>query len=239
MAEQNAPKTTLETLGMNLTEIPGGVGGSMEDLADRTKPILETKDAKHDPNVRVEPFQFEFIESRCRQVVINSLKDMKRVRSRWSVAIAAKNGDVNWGPGGTGIPEFPGLYVTVLPSYHTIVFSDPLEDNKELMERVATAMRNLSAIRAGDGKPSFVPKYQRQVTDDELKTFLREICYYASGQHPTTELELIQGSFPDVKDVAKMKGKFLYDPRTISKSQPTYEAEVPAWAEKLNLRVEN
>lgn len=181
----------------------------------------------------ISAFTFQFEEPRCRGVLINSLKSTQPIRAIWSLSVINKNGGGDVGSVMQRMPEIPGMNVIVIAKDKKVIFEDPLEKDDDLLERINAIIAEVTSIAPAGGRAfKHCPKVEREMTDDEFKTFMLEMQYHNS-EKSAIELKLQKGTFPSDSAIAKLAGRELYDVRSNSHIQPKYVEDVGAFHERL------
>mgnify|MGYP000715152702 CR=1 FL=1 len=200
----------------------------------KTKAATATKDngTENDANkpAGFGGFCFEFIEKRCRNVLVNTLRGSQSFRSRWSMATLNMNGGTDSGGRIQRMPEIPGLYFTVDPAKNVVTVTDPLDlpENKTLLQTINAVARDIAITGQ---QFAGVPVQKFELNNHEFKSFLLEIIGYHSTGYIT--INMIEGTLPDVDSVQALPGKELFDPRSNSHVQPKFVKDVEEYLQRL------
>lgn len=185
----------------------------------------------------IAPFEIEVDHPRNSDVMFQGLYGVinQRLRSRLKPATKTvatkKQRSVIHAPQcvGQSLPEIPGMRLQVNPAQCSVRVVDPLHNNDKLRGELQ------AFIKATQGSsvvpPNGVEPAEGKMDEHRMKTLCREILVLIEAE----EVVLKKGPKFDLDDCNDLPGNYLLNPASrIPNSQPQFEKDLPAYAEKLN-----
>ena len=126
------------------------------------------------------------------------------------------------------VPQIPGMVLKVNPAKGIVQVVDPLAEDAEAQTHLKRYMKN---VGISSEPPAAVPTREGKLDKDRMKTLCREVLSLITAG----EMTLTHGTQFTLKDVDSLPGEYLLNPGClIPNSQPRYEKDLEAYAEKLN-----
>jgi hypothetical protein len=175
----------------------------------------------------LQPFTVECGDDKARTICLDHMR--MHLRGRWSRSFF---------PGrGLGIlnnmPDIPGMYINLNPRQRKLVISDPLSENKRLLD-------DINKVATGDGgfqlKSMFANWSPREsmvhekLDEDLVVSLMIEIATKVYGSSPCM-LKVPGSEPPTLKQIeaaqksGKLPGRELYDPWSNSQDKPRYKED--------------
>lgn len=182
----------------------------------------------------VQPFMVE-ITGNCSDVIIQSIpgcklrgqvKAIKRVFSPYKTK-------PTMAPSGVfpGLPELPGMRVSVNPGNCVVEITDPLHGDEEtcaVIKALVKRHRGTRTVAKVDG----VPPREIKLDKSRIKTLCRELLFMT--ENDMAKFVKARGEKPTMEDIEKLPGHFLLNPGSqIPNNQPRYEKDMDAYVQRL------
>lgn len=127
--------------------------------------------------------------------------------------------------------KIPGQQIFVNPEKLTYKIVDPLCNNEEICNRIASAMKTSGINVVGD-KIYGVKELKGTLDVDRMKTLCRELRWLVESGD-AREIPG-KGELPSLEEIDKLKGDYLLNPGERTKSmQPRYEKDLEDWVQRL------
>jgi hypothetical protein len=181
------------------------------------------------------PFVVEFGDDSCRQITLDAVR--LTLRGAWSMAtLAGRPGGCRTGEKMMGSPEVPGIRCAVNPRDGKAIFFDPLEDDKQLLDKINRWASGVQAVKVADGYTAW-PKQEFELDEDQLKTLCIELyrkCngggFGVKGTHVCAKV--VKGKLPTEEEIAAMPGDEMIEQWNEGR-HPRYRKDVKAWNDRL------
>jgi len=161
-----------------------------------------------------------------RNFMISAFGDGTTVRGAFSVSRCIN------APGEMrGMPDIPGLHLTLNFRDNKLTIEDPLRKDRDLCAKIKSSLRAVNRFKS-DGELTGVPTVEKTLSVHQMKTLVLEI----RDRMAANEVRIIKGEFPTDDQIEKLPGKKLLDPgRNFPTSQPMFEEDWWDWASRARM----
>jgi hypothetical protein len=130
-----------------------------------------------------------------------------------------------------GMPDIPGLYLTLSFRDNKLTIEDPLRKDRDLCAKIKSSLRAANRFKS-DGELTGVATVEKTLNVHQMKTLVLEI----RDRINANEVRIIKGEFPTDDQIEKLPGKKLLDPgRNFPTSQPMFEEDWWDWASRARV----
>ena len=125
----------------------------------------------------------------------------------------------------------PGQIIAVDPKNKTYEITDPLNENKDLCERLKSAINRNRSIHVA-GTLRGVPTKRGTLDAHRTKTLCRELFQIVESG----DAQVVKGPDPTMQQIDELDGKYLLNPGSqVRNSQPRFEEDFEPWADRLHM----
>lgn len=178
--------------------------------------------------VQVQTFTVELGDSKNRNINIPILHDVFRGR----FAMGNLRGREIGYPM-QGLPDIPGVHLTIDARNRRVIVEDPLNDRKDIADQVAEVLRKRGKITA-EGRIKGIQKRTITLDEHQMKTLVRFVVktLLESDEPKAT---LVSGRVPERSEIDSLPGRYLYDPGTETPGNgPKFEDEAQEFFDRVN-----
>lgn len=156
-------------------------------------------------------FTIEF-DGENRNFMLSAFGDGTTVRGAFSVSRCMNAGDMR------GMPDVPGLHLTLNLRDNRLTIEDPLRKDRDLCAKIKSALKH-ARLFGSDGELVGVATVEKTLSVHQMKTLVLEI----RDRMAANEVRMIKGEFLTDDQIEKLPGKQLLDPgRNFPTSQPMF-----------------